>query len=352
MSAIDSTIKPEWTVIAPYIAQLIESAVKLGANREELLQSIGITESQLADPELRFSMALLMQAFDQAAAQTKCEDFGIECGSSMQPSSMGLLGYLSCCCNNMLEALETFVPLRRIMMHSGTTECVKSPSCVSFIWTPLSTAFVEKRYFVDTIFSGWLAIHELTGNERVKPLKVEFVHDEPFDLQRIHDVFGENVLFNCQQNKITFSREDVERSFVSHDQELHQALVSEAEMALKKVPESLLTTAMVEKQMMRLLPAGDCSLVKVAEALHMTERTLQRRLKVDQTRFNELLKNVRLRWARNYLAETSIPITDIALLLGYQETSAFTHAFRSWTDMSPAEYRRKMLEEEKVYRNS
>jgi AraC-like DNA-binding protein len=347
MSASDCNVKPEWTVIAPYIAQLIESAVTLGANREELLQSIGITESQLADPELRFPMTLLMQLFDEAASLTQCEDFGIESGSTMQPQAMGLLGYLSCCCNNMLEALETFVPLRRIMMHSGTTECVKSPSCVSFIWTPLSAAFVEKRYFVDTIFSGWLAIHELTGNERVKPLKVEFVHDEPFDLQRIHDVFGENVLFNCQQNKITFSREDVERSFVSHDQELHQALVSEAEVALKKVPESLLTTAMVEKQMMRLLPAGDCSLVKVAEALHMTERTLQRRLKVDQTRFNELLKGLRRRWARNYLAETSMPVTDIALLLGYQETSAFTHAFRSWLDVSPAEYRRKMREEEK-----
>jgi AraC-like DNA-binding protein len=44
-----------------------------------------------------------------------------------------------------------------------------------------------------------------------------------------------------------------------------------------------------------------------------------------------------------YVAEPHIPLTEIALLLGYSELSAFSRAFHQWAGMSPARYRRECM---------
>ncbi len=353
MSATDPTIKPEWTVISPYLRKLIATAERLGVNRSLLLQALGIDEAKLADDEQRFPMTLLLKAFELGAAETGNEDFGLHFGMSLSPEDQGILGYLASCTSNMMEALEVFMPIRRIMMHSGSTECVKTANYVTYTWVPLSPSFDRKRYFPNAIFANWVVFARSRSDSECTPIKVEFTSPQPEDITELQQFFGGSLHFGCEQNRITFHRADAERPFnvdseqwVISDEE-QQRLMQQVESDLKQMPDSLLATALVEKQIMGLLPSGQCSLKVVAERLHMTERTLQRRLKVDQTRFNELLKAVRLRWAINYLAGTHMPVTDIALLLGYQETSAFTHAFRSWTKKSPAEYRRHVIEEEK-----
>ncbi|BFM13899.1 AraC family transcriptional regulator [Maricurvus nonylphenolicus] len=353
MSATESTIKPEWTVIGPYLRKLVDTAADLGVDRSQLLADIGVDARELVDSEKRFPMTALIKAFSLAAARSGCEDIGLKFGYSLSIEDQGWLGYIACCTSNMTEALETFTPIRRIMMHSGTTECVKTTNFAIYTWTPLVPEFDKERYFAEAIFANWIS----SANERVGvtciPAKVEFTSPAPADLTQLQAIFGDNLHFACGQNRITLHREDAERPFKPMDDQAvvseyeQQQLIKLIETDLKHIPDSLLTTALVEKHIMRLLPTGECNLTLVAEQLHMTERTLQRRLKVDATRFNELLKNVRLRWGRNYLAETDMAITDIALLLGYQETSAFTHAFKNWTGMSPAEYRRDMLEQEK-----
>lgn len=352
MSATDSTIKPEWTVIGPYLRKLIATAERFGVDRCLLLKDLDIEEAALANDELRFPMALLVKAFELAAVRSGNDDIGLHFGMSLSPEDQGVLGYLASCTNNMVEALEVFMPIRRIMMHSGSTECLKTANFVAFTWTPLTPSFDQNRYFANAIFTNWVVTARSRCDAECTPTKVEFTTPEPKDKTLLRQIFGENILFGCDKNRIVFHREDAERPFKPAEgswvitEVEQQRLMQQVESDLKHLPDSMLATALVEKHIMRLLPSGECSLKVIADQLHMTERTLQRRLKVDQTRFNELLKNVRKRWAMNYLAVSTMPVTDIALLLGYQETSAFTHAFRSWTKMSPAEYRRKIPEEE------
>ena len=88
-----------------------------------------------------------------------------------------------------------------------------------------------------------------------------------------------------------------------------------------------------------LLTTGECSIEVVANALDMQPRTLQRKLRAFGVSFRDLLQDVRLHRARQYLQNSNLSITDIALNLGYSETAVFSRNFKSWTGKSPLLWR-------------
>ena len=79
---------------------------------------------------------------------------------------------------------------------------------------------------------------------------------------------------------------------------------------------------------------------RLSKALGVQPRTLQRHLARAGTSFQQVLDDVRRSLACAQLEEGEQPISDIALDLGFQEFSAFTHSFRRWTGVSPRAYRK------------
>ena len=72
----------------------------------------------------------------------------------------------------------------------------------------------------------------------------------------------------------------------------------------------------------------------------MSSRALQRELEKANTSFRDLVDETRKSMARQYLADTSLPLTEIAFMLGFSELSAFSRAARSWFGVSPSELRK------------
>lgn len=89
----------------------------------------------------------------------------------------------------------------------------------------------------------------------------------------------------------------------------------------------------------RLLPSGECSVERVAATLDLSPRTLQRLLQTENTRYGEQLQQVRSAIARQHLEQSRMPITDLALNLGYSDVSVFSRHFRRWTGSSPRAWR-------------
>ena len=83
----------------------------------------------------------------------------------------------------------------------------------------------------------------------------------------------------------------------------------------------------------------DADINQTAQALHLTERTLRRKLMAEGTGFQTLKENMRRDLALHYLNQPSLPIARIAQQLGFSEASAFTRAFKNWTGASPKTYR-------------
>ena len=88
-----------------------------------------------------------------------------------------------------------------------------------------------------------------------------------------------------------------------------------------------------------LLPHGKARLPEIARQFNMSPSTLARRLASEGLTFAQILEELRLGLAVVYLQEADLPVSEVAWLLGYQEVSAFTHAFRRWTGKTPRETR-------------
>ena len=71
----------------------------------------------------------------------------------------------------------------------------------------------------------------------------------------------------------------------------------------------------------------------------MSVRTLQRKLAEAGSSFQQVLDGARYALAQDYLRQRELSLVDIAFLLGFQEQSAFTHAFREWSGMNPSSWR-------------
>ena len=79
----------------------------------------------------------------------------------------------------------------------------------------------------------------------------------------------------------------------------------------------------------------------VAANFNCSPRSLQRHLEEEGTRFSDIVTRVRQQLAQDYLRASQYPIKDIAAMLGYEEQRAFLRAFRRWTGLSPAAWRRQ-----------
>ena len=97
--------------------------------------------------------------------------------------------------------------------------------------------------------------------------------------------------------------------------------------------------ARVRSVLLDLLPLGHVSDDLTAEALHMSVRTLHRKLVEVDSSFRALLVEIRRDLAEQYILDNSLTLTEISLLLGFSEPSSFSRAFKSWTGTAPSEAR-------------
>jgi AraC-like DNA-binding protein len=94
-----------------------------------------------------------------------------------------------------------------------------------------------------------------------------------------------------------------------------------------------------ERAILDKLEHGGCCLEQVAQALGVSERTLQRRLNQCGCGFADLLEAARRRYAETLLRRRELPLVEVALSLGYSEQAAFNRAFKRWTQSTPGAYR-------------
>jgi AraC-like DNA-binding protein len=101
--------------------------------------------------------------------------------------------------------------------------------------------------------------------------------------------------------------------------------------------------AEVRAAVIRNLANDRVRLAGIAAELGLSPRTLQRKLADAGASFQQVLDAARHALAQDYLRQRGLSLADIAFLLGYQEQSAFTHAFREWSGMNPGAWRERAL---------
>jgi AraC-like DNA-binding protein len=169
--------------------------------------------------------------------------------------------------------------------------------------------------------------------------RVWFMHARPRDLVPLYRFFGTRELaFGCADNGVTVAAEVLARPSRSADARLLATVEPLAEAALLAQPPASDFAAEVTARVRALLPDG-ADAAAVARALHMSARTLQRRLADQGTHFSDVLDEARAGLARQWLADGALSLGEIGWRLGFADLAGFSRAFKRWTGEPPGTFR-------------
>ncbi|RXZ79455.1 AraC family transcriptional regulator [Paenibacillaceae bacterium] len=171
---------------------------------------------------------------------------------------------------------------------------------------------------------------------------VEFSHAMG-DVQALEAYFGCRIRIGAQCNRLTLHRRDLDRPFVTYNEELLEILTPVLDRSLDEQQGGRSITEMVKWIIKRSLTGGRPDIQDVAKELSMSDRTLQRRLTDENTSFKHLLTEARHEQAREYLADPSLDIKEVAFLIGYEDQNSFYRAFRLWEGETPSNWRTEHL---------
>ena len=144
-------------------------------------------------------------------------------------------------------------------------------------------------------------------------------------------------------NSIAFSKRDAEIPFVTRNESMWNFFEPELRKGLNEMDIDDSFSTRVRSILVELLPAGKSTIDDVANALAISKRTLQRKLKQEDTTFQKQLNHTRELLAKNYIKNTQFSSEDIAYLLGYQDLNSFFRAFSVWTGKSVTQYKNEFL---------
>lgn len=128
---------------------------------------------------------------------------------------------------------------------------------------------------------------------------------------------------------------------------LLKALQEQTERQIKELQQNDNIVNQVRSTLANMMETSIPRRERVASKLGMSERTLQRRLLEAESSYQQILDTLRLQLSKEWLIRNDWPISKVAVRLGFTEPRSFQRRFKTWTGMSPGEYR-KQLETETV----
>jgi AraC-like DNA-binding protein len=111
-------------------------------------------------------------------------------------------------------------------------------------------------------------------------------------------------------------------------------------LTLAQIPHCEGVSARVIDALHQRVGRTNLSIEQIAIDLHLTKRTLQRRLQSQNTNFAQLRDDLRFHYAIKYLIDDNLSVDLVSRALDFSDRTSFTNAFKRWTGLSPSTFRK------------
>jgi AraC-like DNA-binding protein len=207
---------------------------------------------------------------------------------------------------------------------------------VEFIY--LQAEEVQPAVMVDLVLSWILGIGQRGTDGQIAPLRLELTRSAQ-NRELLESHFGCRVRFKSSSNALVFRNSDLDRPFVTQNEELLKAIGAQLEAELQERKTSPDVGEQVKHTLKRSLAGKRPTLQQIARELCTSTRTLQRRLTDADITFQQLVEETRRELAHHYLRHSTVELNEAAFLLGYEDSNSFFRAFQGWEGTSPGEWR-------------
>jgi AraC-like DNA-binding protein len=196
----------------------------------------------------------------------------------------------------------------------------------------------EPDLSVDVSFAFLLSLGRRGTGQRLTPIRLELTRGGP-------PTPGQNGFFDCPilhgmaRDTLVLRAADLDRPFPGHNAELLEIITPALEESFGRLRPRSSFSGQVKAVLMRGFASGRPEVSVVARDLGTSERTLQRRITDEGGSFRTLVQEARQELGRRLLADPHADVAEVACILGFQDTTSFYRAFRSWEGVTPQAWR-------------
>jgi AraC-like DNA-binding protein len=312
----------------------------MGFGRRTCLQGTGIMLSQLDNPQSRMTFQQELAFYRNALRLTGDPLIGLKLGEPFIPQRYGLFGYALLSASTLRRAMTLAVNFGQLTFSFFTFEFSENGKHSYFAMkdAPPIEQELHDVYLDRDMSAAVVGFGAVLG----KPLPLDAVHlaHDGHGLQQAYRAyFGCEVMFSSYPSKFLFNSEQLDTPLPQRDPDTSRHFRQQCQMLITKLKHQSYFADDV-RMLLLARPGQFPNIAHVAEKLHVSVRTLRRRLKEEASSYRELLEEVRFQLGKDYLLDTKLPLAEISDLLGYTEPGNFSHAFRRWSGQSPLSFRR------------
>lgn len=330
-----------------YLIAMRDFALSKGISARSLIEGSDISLETLLNPPPRLPYQVMEHIFLSLEKHpAPFRQLALEYGRFLAIGSHGMLGIAAQSCQNLKEACELLSAYIKIRAEGTlatisenaqglTLSIFKDPEFEHSSREEVSEFFelmllVNLEYFVKTVigrhFPNSKALLHLTQQQ---PDDIDLYHY--LDLGVLH--------FEQPCLEIVIPKNWLELPLIQDNAELRKLAAQKCESELESLsPKDFIQEI---RDRIRATEGIKPSIDAMAEQLFMSTSTLQRKLKLQKTTYQTIKQQERLAEAHYLLANTNKSIEDIALTLGFSDSSNFSKSFKSWTGQTPHTYRQQ-----------
>lgn len=311
----------------------------LNVRPADVLRRAGLPDDLFTLPNTRLPAEDYHRLWNALDAEVDDPAFAIQLCDGIRSEAFSPVLFAALCSPNLAVAAQRMSQFKPLVGPMVMQVC-ETPGKVEIelAWRdgvpqpPLSLVWAELIFAV--------AIARMGTRETVRPLAMTTA-SPPAAMGPYRDYLGIPVTIGSTHS-VVFAAADAHRPFLTASAEMWDAFEPQFQRNLAALSGAHTTTDRVRAALLEGLPSAQFSSGQIARKLGMSRRTMQRRVEAEGTTFQALLRQTRLELARHYLAQTTLPTSQIAFLLGFAEPTSFHRAFRSWTGTTPDHVRRQL----------
>jgi len=280
------------------------------------------------------------EVLESAVAISGDTALAIKIGNGLDLAGYGTYGFALMSCSDMGAALELFLRYGQTFLQSCSWhQSVSKDGMILRLQQNTGTSY-QKMLVTELAFSQMHLACKLLVARPAEGIRVHFSYPKPAHFGAYEQNWPLPMEFDQQHTQIIMPDRWLRQRVRTGDPTTNVLFSQQCEELVSGMTEVDETAAIVRRLLIH--SAGNfLSISEVAEQLHITERTLRRRLAAEGTDFRTIFDDIKNTLARNYLRKTSLSVVEIADLLNYSEATNFHRAFQRWNSTTPANYRQQ-----------
>lgn len=340
---VDSTMNQKYTLDVGWLLLLND----LNIAPQDALKKAQLPESMMNEQQLELTATEYYRLWEALVTMSDDSSFPLKVVQAITPDMFNPPIFAALCSANFAAAIQRLKQYKPLIgpMELDITEG-KSNSNIVEKNTAITLTGIPKEQPLPI----WISLFELLfmvhlmrmgTREQVIPVKVELAHDltnlPSFD--KYSSFFGVK-MESSNVTRLVLTDSSMQLPFKTVNNSILHAFEPGLALRLSELEQFAPFKQCVRAYLFESIASGNVSIQKAASQLAVSPRTMQRKLKKENTSFQKELADIRKDLAMHYLNKTEYSSFEIAFLLGYDDPNSFFRAFNQWTGTTPETVRK------------